>query len=164
MAVANVTAARVRETLEYDATTGEFTHRIKRSRNTVAGARVKLSNQREARIRLDGRAYVAHRLAWLYMTGEWPKHEVDHIDGNPRNNQWANLRDVPHQINLQNLRKARSDNKVGMLGVSPARGGFIAQIAAPDGRRLASRQFKTAEEAHDHYLEMKRNLHAGCTL
>jgi hypothetical protein len=43
-------------------------------------------------IRLDYKRHYLHRVIWLYMTGNWPDMEIDHIDGNPENNKWANLR------------------------------------------------------------------------
>ena len=43
--------------------------------------------------------YLAHRLAWLYVTGSWPSQDIDHIDGDPTNNRFANLREVTHQEN-----------------------------------------------------------------
>lgn len=60
--------------------------------------------------------YLAHRLAWLWMTGDFPKYEIDHIDGNNKNNSWQNLRDVPHFVNMQNQNK-RSTNTSGYTGV-----------------------------------------------
>lgn len=61
--------------------------------------------------------FVAHRLAWLYMTGEWPENEIDHIDGNALNNKFDNLRDVDRQENQRND-SVRSDNKSGFTGVN----------------------------------------------
>ena len=46
--------------------------------------------------------FLASRLAWFYMTGEWPKYTIDHIDRNTLNDRWDNLRDVTYQVNNQN--------------------------------------------------------------
>lgn len=61
--------------------------------------------------------YLAHRLAWLYMTGEWPTSEVDHIDGDRTNNRWANLRAATTGENRRNT-KLRSDNTSGVKGIT----------------------------------------------
>ena len=53
-------------------------------------------------IRVHDGDYAAHRLVILYMTGKWPDHTVDHINLNPSDNRWCNLRDVPHSINCAN--------------------------------------------------------------
>jgi len=63
------------------------------------------------------RKYSAHRLSWLYSTGEWPFDEVDHIDGNGTNNKLINLRSVSRLENNKNKR-LRTDNKSGRIGVS----------------------------------------------
>lgn len=60
---------------------------------------------------------MAHRLAWLYVTGVWPEHQIDHIDGDGLNNRWDNLREVTNQENQQN-RKRMSRNTSGVIGVS----------------------------------------------
>ena len=53
-------------------------------------------------IRIRGKAYYSHRLAFLYMTGEWPLEEVDHIDRNPYNDAWVNLRKATSSLNKWN--------------------------------------------------------------
>lgn len=66
-------------------------------------------------LRLYRRRYYAHRVIWLYMTGEWPS-RVDHIDGDGTNNTWINLREVSHRTNCMNKRKSRR-NTSGVTGV-----------------------------------------------
>lgn len=53
-------------------------------------------------IRVHNGEYTAQRLVVLYMTGKWPDYTVDHINLNPSDNRWCNLRDVPHSINCAN--------------------------------------------------------------
>jgi len=62
-------------------------------------------------IQIGGVKYKAHRLAYLYMTGEWPEEEIDHKDGNPANNVWSNLRDSTRVENIIN-----SDRELGESG------------------------------------------------
>lgn len=68
-------------------------------------------------IKIANRSYKEHRLVWLVMTGDWPKHQIDHINGNTGDNRFENLRDVPGSINQRNCR-IRSNNKSGVMGVS----------------------------------------------
>ncbi len=55
-------------------------------------------------IEVRGRKYLAHRLAWLYVYGQWPHSLIDHIDGNPRNNEISNLREATDVENHQNTK------------------------------------------------------------
>ena len=55
-------------------------------------------------IQINRVKYLFHRLVFLYMTGEFPEEEVDHIDGEPSNNSWVNLRAASHSENLHNCR------------------------------------------------------------
>lgn len=61
--------------------------------------------------------YRLHRLAWLYMTGIWPAEEIDHINGDPADNRWVNLRECNHQQNNHN-QPMRRNNTSGVKGVS----------------------------------------------
>ena len=66
---------------------------------------------------IDYAPYLAHRLAWFYMTGEWPREEIDHRDTNGSNNIWENLRQATSLQNKGNMRLP-SHNRSGLKGVS----------------------------------------------
>jgi hypothetical protein len=78
---------------------------------------------------LDRNIY-AHRAAWCFVYGSWPKNAIDHINGNRKDNTINNLRDVPHSKNMQNVKK-RSDNTSGKTGVyfNPRKRFWFAQIS-----------------------------------
>jgi hypothetical protein len=57
---------------------------------------------------VGGYGYKAHRIAWMLTHGEWPKYEIDHINGERADNRLANLRDVTHQVNQMNQRCHRT--------------------------------------------------------
>lgn len=164
MAKINLTAQRLRDLLDYDPDTGVFTYRVNHGlmkAGTPAGCPMKRGNHS---IGIDRRRYATHRLAWLYMRGEWPHGEIDHVDGNPLNNAWANLREVNSAQNKQNQRRARVDNQSGFLGVhfhgpdKYGRARWRARIQLA-GRSIHVGLFATAEEAHAAYVEAKRRLH-----
>ena len=159
VAASDLTAARVRELLSYDPETGFFTWLLARG-CVPAGAIAGSIDNRRVRFGVDGRYYLAHRLAWLWMTGEWPTADIDHIDGDPANNRWSNLRDVNRSTNVQNVRRARKNNKAGLLGVSPHGKSWRAVIGV-EGKRINVGTFETPQLAHDAYLNAKRALHAG---
>jgi hypothetical protein len=160
----NLTASRVRELLNYDPETGVMTWVVTPGRRTKAG-RVAGSLKSDGYVKIGvlGKRYPAHRLAWLYMTGEWPKNQIDHMDGKGANNAWNNLRDVPQKVNSQNLRRCKITNSTGLLGVSRTKWGFVAEIQL-DGKKHHIGVFETPVDAHAAYLEAKRSLHEGCTI
>lgn len=160
----DLTAETVWKLLDYDHQTGVMTRRVstglKSLQGMIAGT-VTVHGYRA--ISLRGRSYFAHRLAWLYMTGEHPCGWIDHIDGCRTNNRWANLRDVTPQVNKQNLRKAHVDSGTGLLGAYRHRDKFRSIIGL-NGVKHWLGSFDTAEEAHAVYIEAKRRLHEGNTL
>lgn len=164
MAKTDLTAQRVRELFEYDPNTGEFTHRIAR-RRVRPGLKAGSSHcAGYIEIGVDCKSYLAHRLAWLYVTGEWPRYMIDHIDGDRSNNRFSNLRDVPEGINRQNLKRARSDKKsCKLLGVFKSKGRWSAGLWL-NGRYIHLGTHDTPELAHEAYLMGKREHHAGNTL
>lgn len=154
-----LTAQRLREVLNYDCGTGAFTWRQPAKRaNQKPGDSAGCVSRGRVQIQVDGHIYRAHRLAWLYVTGAWPQHEIDHINGEPADNRFVNLRDVTSTVNHQNRRTPQRRNKVGLLGVSPAKQkvGFRARID-----RLHLGVFQTPQAAHAAYVQAKRELHEG---
>lgn len=103
--------------LHYNAKTGIFT-RKNRTSNTKVGdsAGHRHTKHGYISISIEGKQYKAHRLAFLYMTTAIPTC-IDHIDGNPSNNIWTNLRGVTKHENSRNS-KLRKDNKYGIIGIS----------------------------------------------
>jgi len=108
-----------------------------------------------------------HRVAWLYITGEWPRFYIDHIDGDKTNNRFSNLRDVDHGVNAQNLTKMKKMSKSGLLGVNLIRGAhgdkWTANIRVK-GALVYLGTFNTSEAAQAAYIAEKRLSHPGCTI
>lgn len=166
MAFAIITLARLLEVLEYFPATGVFVWRVTTAKRIKVGDVAGGVSQGYIIIRIDGRLYRAHRLAWLCMTGAWPTNGLDHRDGNRANNRWDNLREATQVQNMQNLRKAHGDNlSSGLLGASWDKQNkkWRAQIKI-DGKIRHIGYFPTAELAHTAYLEAKRKLHSFCSI
>lgn len=164
MAKPELTAERLRELLRYDPGTGIFTWRMNRSGGTKAGDVAGSDDgQGYVSIRIDGRAYLAHRLVWLYVYGVWPERQIDHRYGIRNDNRLSELREATNKQNQHNQRKAQGSNKSGLLGVSYSRGKPRARIRV-DGKQKHLGTFDTAELAQAAYLEAKAVLHPFQTL
>jgi len=163
----SISAERLRSALDYDANTGVFQWRagaFARVRpGKVAGCTNPVTGYRQ--IRIDNAGYLAHRLAWLLVTGEWPAGDIDHIDSNRENNAFRNLRCVSPRTNSENMRRATKRSTTGLLGVvhDRKRRGFKATICT-NGRRIHIGTFSTPDAAHAAYVERKRAIHQGCTI
>lgn len=160
-------AERARHVLSYDASTGAFAWA-----NPPRNVRVKAGNVAGS-AGLNGYLYIcvdrnrclAHRLAWLYVHGEWPTQKIDHINGDKHDNRIANLRLATDRVNAQNVRKPQANNTSGFLGVTFCRwtNRWLAQIQT-GGKHHNLGRFDTPELAHAAYLQAKRRLHEGSTL
>lgn len=150
--------------IHYDPETGVFTRLIKTSAfarlGVTAGQRI---GDGYRALSVGGKAHYLHRLAWFYVHGEWPKHVIDHINGDKTDNRICNLRDVPQAVNLQNIRRAKSCSTTGLLGAIRWRGKFRSCIRV-GGRRMHLGLFETAEAAHAAYMEAKRIHHPAGSL
>jgi hypothetical protein len=151
-----LTAERVRTLLDYDPASGSLTWRASgRVGGYSSGKRGRIQ------IEIDGLPRYAHRVAWLHVHGIWPTGQIDHINGDHRDNRLVNLRELPGTAsNKQNQHRGYRNNTSGLLGVSHDHrsGNYRARImVAGKSRNLGT--FATAEAASEAYLTAKRELH-----
>lgn len=98
----------------YEPLTGMFIWRYKEACPSFKrGGRISNCVEKDGyiQIRISGKSFKAHRLAFLYITGEWPKEQVDHINGIRRDNRWCNIRECTPRENMFNMR-ACVDGKI----------------------------------------------------
>lgn len=160
----NLTQEDLRERLNYDADTGEFTWLKPASTRLTPGSRAGYVNTKGYhKIRVGYIKYSAHRLAWFYAHGRWPKEEIDHVNGDKADNRLANLREVTHAQNMQNLKRADPLP----CGVRRARskfaafygGKYLGTYASPDAAHAAYRLAWV--DAHDEpIVETRENRSA----
>lgn len=113
-----ITQAELMEWLDYDATAGIFTWKQSPSREIKIGQVAGCKNSHGyIQIRIKGKRYYGHRLAWLFVYGYLPEHEVDHLDRVCHHNWITNLREVSHRCNLRNTDNP-SHNTSGVKGVT----------------------------------------------
>ena len=169
-----LTQEYLKECLNYNPETGVFTWKerpekhFKRNRDfkmwntmykfTVAGSP---SAKGYIRIRLKGKDFFAHRIAWLYVYGKFPDNQIDHKDQNKINNRINNLRDATNQVNSQNITNAKRSNMSSLRGVKKcSHGKYQARIFA-GGVEINLGMFYTPQQAHAAYLEAKKIHHKG---
>ena len=145
-----LTAARLRFLFHYNPETGRWT--VLRVDGGTGNPRQpgQLMPRRKYRggFEVDGQKYVTSRLAWLYMTGEWPALDVDHANGDPTDDRWENLRHATRRQNNGNAKKRR-DNTSGIKGVhwDRERKKWFVAINDAVGHRRALGRYKSLEEA-----------------
>lgn len=153
-----IDAATLRRLFRYDPDTGLFIRLKSTHKNAPAGV---VAGGRSAggyiMIAILGRRYYGHRLAWLYMTGQWPAAQIDHINCVRSDNRWSNLRAATHQQNHWNVPRHR-DGKSGIKGVCFARGTWRASICV-NGKLRHLGVFPTAELAQQAYQTAAKDLH-----
>ena len=111
-----ITQKRLKEVLHYNPDTGLFTWIAHRQGVKVGSSAGNTTVQGYRIIGIDGKRYMAHRAAWLYMTGSWPKNQIDHINHIRDDNRIINLREVTHKENKRN-QPINKNNTSGVTGV-----------------------------------------------
>ncbi len=158
-----LTAERLREVLDYDPVTGVFHWRVSPRQNVKAGS---VAGHCQAdgywRVRIDRRAYLAHRLVWLYVHGEWPPAMIDHRHGERSTARLDELRPATRSQNLANAKLSKV-NTSGFKGVSwhKRQRAWVAQIGkAENGKRRNYHlgYFADPKQAHEAYVAKAREL------
>lgn len=158
-----LTADRLRQVLRYEPRTGLFfwvEPAPKRVVGGVAGYTTKGAHP-YVRIGVDGKHYLGHRLAWLYMTGAWPEAEIDHRNRIKSDNRWHNLREATHKQNAEN-QPSRLGTRSGVRGVYLQPNGRYQAYISHHGKRIhlgrhdtltaAKRARRAAERQHFTHL------------
>lgn len=156
--MSNLTQAELKSLVSYNSRTGIFKWLHSgpgRNESLLAGS---INTQGYRVVRICGEDYFAHRLAFLYVTGSWPVHTIDHRNGVRRDNRWTNLRDVTHTGNMRNCSKAIRNAISRGVSWDAARHKYKAQLYA-DGRVRLNKRFDDLADAQAAYAEAKRIYH-----
>jgi len=147
----DLSAETVRARFDYDPVSGLFILKVRTKGmpqakvGCVIGAK---NGKGYISIKVDGKSYLAHRLAWLYVHGHWPLGFLDHKDGNPSNNALENLREVSRSQNCQNAERPMGYN---FIKNRPHPKKYQATIWVNNKSKHLG-FFLTANEARDAYL------------
>ena len=114
----NLTQEYVRSILNYNPETGIVQRKVYRGPNAKKGDIIKtIDSWGYIIICIDKSRYRLHRIIWLYMTGKWPKDQIDHINRIKADNKWCNLREAtPSQNKINAI--PRSNNTSGHQGIT----------------------------------------------
>jgi hypothetical protein len=137
----------LKEQLHYNPTTGEFNWIEKKQGRPLNGIAGTMDKDGYRCIRINGKSYKAHRLAFLYMTGNFPPEQIDHLNHRRDDNSFINLRHASHKENQRNASMS-SNNKSGFTGVSWYKRDkrWVAKIDI-NGKRKHLGCFKDLDEA-----------------
>jgi len=151
-----LTAEWLRKHMAYVPETGTFMWKVRGPGRTVGKVLGTEIWPGYIAMKVNNLKYYAHRLAWLYVHGEWPSGQLDHVDGNKANNAIANLRIATAAQNSAGRRSMR--HVAPSRGVMPHGVGFVARIHF-GGKRHYLGYFSTAEAAKEAYEAKAKEIH-----
>lgn len=153
-----ISQEELKRLLTYDPETGAFTwnHRVNSStpEGSVAGW---IADTGYVRISISNKRFYAHRLAWLYMTGSLPEHEVDHKNQTRSDNSWSNLRPADQSQNSMNKASSKP-NRLGVKGVRLSSSGSYEAVVRYKGKAY-SRSFEVLADAGEWAEFLRQELH-----
>ena len=153
----DLTQEDLKESMHYCPESGAFARRIGALIIPVNGS---TDSYGYKQVRVNGKKYLAHRLAWLYMHGGWPPDQVDHCNGMRSDNRLKNLRLATNAQNRQNIRSAYSNSKSGALGVTwdKKTQKWQAKISLNGAKNILG-FFENIADASAAYIAAKREIH-----
>lgn len=142
-----LTLELARSLFSYDPLTGELRWKRPPRRGVSAEPAGCRNSDGYLIVGYKGREYLGIHIIWMLMTGEWPRHIVDHKNRIKADDRWENLRAATHSENNRNA-NLRKDNKTGVRGVvvPPRSRKFEARITV-DGRQIGLGRFDFLEQA-----------------
>lgn len=161
---AELTLEYAKSKLSYDERTGELRWIVSVNSRAKSGAVAGCDHGcGYISVGLCGKIFLAHRLAWFIHFGTWPKLQLDHINGDKKDNRIVNLREVTNSQNAQNVIRARPESATGLRGVifDKAKRLWRADIRINGSRKYLG-YFSEKEKAHNAYLEAKSKYHIAC--
>lgn len=159
-----LTAIELRNIVDYDPVTGVFkwrTRDIPGSWNAKYAGKPAGSTMNTGyfKLAIGNKGHLAHRLAWLYVTGTAPCQAIDHINGDRTDNRFCNLRQATIAQNARN-RGHQKNNRLGVKGVRRANGKYRADIKIGN-KSVYLGVFPTVDEAHAAYREAAKTNFGG---
>lgn len=152
-----LTQEYLKSILNYDKETGDFTWIYSRKYTLIGRNAGGYDKYGYKRIWIDGKFFFSHRLAWLFVTGNFPENQIDHVNQIKDDNKFSNLRDVTHDLNQKHKTAPNINNSVGIRGVYRKGDAYKAEIKC-NGIKVKLGTFKTAIEAKEAYMSMKLKL------
>lgn len=153
-----LTQSSLKERLIYDPETGIFVWLDSLGGVKLGSVCGHVNNRGYVRITIDGRRHRAHRLAWLYVYGKFPRDQIDHIDGNPSNNKMSNLRECTGSENSQNAR-IRKDKKLRIKNVYFHKKSGRYRVQVTSNKRRYEKVFDVLEDAAADALRARKEMH-----
>jgi hypothetical protein len=151
-----ITADELRVLFDYNPDTGEFNWKVKVKGRKLGRAAGYKNSHGYILIGVRRKMYYAHRLAWLYVFGDFPECQIDHINCNKSDNRISNLRLATGSQNKANS-KLRSDSKNGLKGIKKKGNRWKAKIKV-NGVETSLGIFDSKQDAHDAYCKAALEL------
>ena len=146
--------------IRYDPTSGLLYWNVSKrnvTKDTVAGNFC--NTHKYIKVMVNKKNYYAHRVCWYLHFGNFPKNQIDHINGIRHDNRICNLKEATDAEIRQNLSR-RKDNSSGYTGVSWDKAkNKISAIIHVNNKKLFLGYFNTAELASHAYAEAKKEFH-----
>lgn len=162
--MAKLTQERLHNLLSYNPETGIFAWQERTSPRVSIGDRAGVIAKNGRRyITIDGDKFMAHRLAWFYVNGEWPESDLRQKNNDFDDCRWDNLEEVSRSVASRN-RALDGRNKSGYRGVSQTKSGRWTAFITREYKQLCLGVFDTPEEASAAFELAASELESSVTL